>query len=1317
MYPSTHYKTKIIGGKIVTVPVHNNNTRNYNTHGYPSAHSYGTTTHVRDYTQENAQYRYDTSSNIQININASARHEAQKNKQRAIAQTYRSILSPEPTYKTQACDSWHASDPFTNQVKKNISSASRHQLLSAFSSMRRLDPYENGILSGVELHEVLAVHNIHVDPRLTEALIKRYQVSSGGVAYVNMWKYIMDCFGDQDKFGTAEKSKVYQQHLEEYYRNTLYEPYERSSKPHIQPSLQAELEFELRHFARSNQMCLNTENIQYICQSLDKYNNGKLLHKQVLDICYRELTGIDINIITKVIRACDTENRGLVDYPLFLKTISDCQPTYLPPINTSPRALVSGDIGTMWNPHQSYTNMNNQQKIDIHVPTGNAKELEKLGGLDLHLSDFETQIHSKKSPVLTPSPPREASPNNVKSVLETAVEIRNRTYSIDSNNDNSPILPVTDERESTYVQNGKERPVEQARNVSSPQKSAKRTPSRRQWNETKMLQSELTTDTNKLIIKQNHRSVSKMEKWWKKELDSSGNSGYGFRYGRKTWGQSKPVKSIKGKRKRKPRKFKKSADSCFNVVKHELTTDSECLTATDMDSEVYTTTDIEVGEEIPIKKKLSPFRIVPDIPSRIENGKKSLITHEKDNSSVLPSNKVESGSLIEDNEGHKNGIVSTIEKEEKGEDDIVKMVEKVKLVSLSPSPTSYEEKGTIDINGKSFFVYPSYAKTSVNESAPEQKLQLEWIYGYGKKLNATSTKEIIFYTGRVVVAMDTEKQKQRFYRKHTENITSLCVHADKTTVASAQERKDAKCIIYIWNVIDLSTTSSIFIISDKVLKIVSMDFCQKDTTLVAVQTTDSGFSICVYDYVKGVVKYQLKEDDPLLKDVRLEDVLCSPINGSVFVTYGRNGSLLFCNIKEDNISGDAAEFGALEISKNILCAVFNKNGDLITGHSNGGLYVWRRNKIDHAIHNAHNGPITAMCFTKHGYLLTGSSREDVVLVWDEQMKCIFKEDKILKKNKGCRDICIYDDVMCIGTSSNSLIKTSINPVKIFSLAEKELVTLSECHADVVMGICKHPSYNEMMISLSADGCVCMINIETKVVVWMHQVKGNGSCISFHSLDEFIFVGCQDGSIHLIDATNGTFVEKFKDTQTSISCLQSSPDGKLLVCGMADGKIVCYNFDDKNKDLEMNIILKKDCINPIVSIDWCISNSIIRAQSVTKEIFYFDVPTGNVVDNNESMIWSTNTCTISYELLGLWRKKVFHAKNSPLDVSKKKELVAFAHENQLCLANYPCVTEKSMFIGTPCCGYNDLGCICFTLNGTHVVTSYECNGCLWQWKLV
>lgn len=95
------------------------------------------------------------------------------------------------TDQTQASDSWHPSDPFANQVKKNISSASRHQLLSAFSSMRRLDPYENGILSGVELHEVLAVHNIHLDPRLTEALIKRYQVSSDGVAYVNMWKYIM----------------------------------------------------------------------------------------------------------------------------------------------------------------------------------------------------------------------------------------------------------------------------------------------------------------------------------------------------------------------------------------------------------------------------------------------------------------------------------------------------------------------------------------------------------------------------------------------------------------------------------------------------------------------------------------------------------------------------------------------------------------------------------------------------------------------------------------------------------------------------------------------------------------------------------------------------------------------------------------------------------------------------------------------------------------------------------------------------------------------------------------------------------------------
>lgn len=107
---------------------------------------------------------------------------------------------------------------------------------------------------------------------------------------IQLFATFLDCFADQDKFSTAEKSKVYQQHLEEYYRNTLFvaDPYEKFSKPHIQPSLQAELEFELRHFARSNQMCLNTENIQYICQSLDKYNNGKLLHKQVqtLDFYY-----------------------------------------------------------------------------------------------------------------------------------------------------------------------------------------------------------------------------------------------------------------------------------------------------------------------------------------------------------------------------------------------------------------------------------------------------------------------------------------------------------------------------------------------------------------------------------------------------------------------------------------------------------------------------------------------------------------------------------------------------------------------------------------------------------------------------------------------------------------------------------------------------------------------------------------------------------------------------------------------------------------------------------------------------------------------
>lgn len=49
----------------------------------------------------------------------------------------------------------------------------------------------------------------------------------------------------------------------------------------VPPGLNAELEYELRKYARQHQQCLETKLLEELFQSLDRYGSGKILKSQV----------------------------------------------------------------------------------------------------------------------------------------------------------------------------------------------------------------------------------------------------------------------------------------------------------------------------------------------------------------------------------------------------------------------------------------------------------------------------------------------------------------------------------------------------------------------------------------------------------------------------------------------------------------------------------------------------------------------------------------------------------------------------------------------------------------------------------------------------------------------------------------------------------------------------------------------------------------------------------------------------------------------------------------------------------------------------
>jgi microtubule-associated protein-like 1/2 len=76
-------------------------------------------------------------------------------------------------------------------------------------------------------------------------------------------------------------------------------------------------------------------------------------------------------------------------------------------------------------------------------------------------------------------------------------------------------------------------------------------------------------------------------------------------------------------------------------------------------------------------------------------------------------------------------------------------------------------------------------------------------------------------------------------------------------------------------------------------------------------------------------------------------------------------------------------------------------GDLLTGDSNGNIFVWGRgyNAVTKAIWAAHEGPVFGLCVTRDGCVVTGGGKDGRVVVYDAAYKRT-GEEATLPRNWG-----------------------------------------------------------------------------------------------------------------------------------------------------------------------------------------------------------------------------------------------------------------------------------------------------------------------------
>lgn len=94
-----------------------------------------------------------------------------------------------------------------------------------------------------------------------------------------------------------------------------------------------------------------------------------------------------------------------------------------------------------------------------------------------------------------------------------------------------------------------------------------------------------------------------------------------------------------------------------------------------------------------------------------------------------------------------------------------------------------EEPARVTIRGLRRSFYPPSHLPPVDNSPPEKKLQLEWVYGYRgtdtrRNLWVLPSGELLYYVAAVAILFDREENAQRHYIGHTEDIT--CMEVDRS---------------------------------------------------------------------------------------------------------------------------------------------------------------------------------------------------------------------------------------------------------------------------------------------------------------------------------------------------------------------------------------------------------------------------------------------------------------------------------------------------------------------------------------------------------
>ncbi|XP_041356137.1 echinoderm microtubule-associated protein-like 2 isoform X2 [Gigantopelta aegis] len=727
-------------------------------------------------------------------------------------------------------------------------------------------------------------------------------------------------------------------------------------------------------------------------------------------------------------------------------------------------------------------------------------------------------------------------------------------------------------------------------------------------------------------------------------------------------------------------------------------------------------------------------------PAEVNKSSSENKRNDKDKSKESKNASSENTSKSNDKKEELKETKSTTEKKQEKTNNKVK--EEKPEVESDPEPELTSPNDVIvNIHEKNVRVFrpSSYKDNNLPIDPPRERLQLDWIYGYRghdcrMNIHVLANQEIAYFLANTVILYNLEAHTQRHYREHTEDIKCMAVHTNGNIIATGQcasksSLQQNTANVRIWRADTLQTMYTLG--SGMFTKAVMSVAFPKDTDLVAAVDLSQDKQLTVWDVTDG----------KLVANTFINiDVVCAigfnPADPNLLVTVGKEHIGWWKVYAETHTIQKFAnpDYENYLRARFVICLTHNEKGDLITGDSNGTIYIWGGggHKITNFVKHSHECPIFTVLYYRHHVLSGGRDGTLQCWQWNKNMDNAGSME-LPKSEGGVRMLHVYKESLLIGTTMNSILSVTLAE-KGSPLEDVELhpQPITQGHFDDVRGLQKIPKsfIGADFLTAGVDGVISKFSTENHQPVWKIVMKDTTFlCVDCSTEGKLLAFGTHDGHLILLelnpDDLSVTEAFNMKLTKERLDTVKLSPDCLSVAIGGHDKAIYIFSLverEDVGKVWEMQGKCKGHR-GAVTAMDWSAErlngDYYIRSSSSSCDQRFWNVAKLEAVQGSvcENIQWASDRCIIDHKLTGLWGSKqgkegMIHS----VDINPPKTVVAIGDSNgHLSLFRYPC-SKSGVFSHTYRC-HHGVHNTCFSPSGNYVLSVGGKDSCVMQWKVV